>query len=139
MASPRVLIVGGGYVGMYTALGLLKRVPPGSLDVTVVAPESFMLYQPLLPEAASGNIEPRHVVIPLRRVLRQASIVTGRLEGLDHAARSATVRPIDGRPGGIWVSPPMARSSARLGGWWRSRTRRRSAGRWPGCSRCGRR
>ncbi|MGH9890538.1 MAG: NAD(P)/FAD-dependent oxidoreductase, partial [bacterium] len=49
---------------MYTALGLLKRVPPGSLDVTVVAPESFMLYQPLLPEAASGNIEPRHVVIP---------------------------------------------------------------------------
>jgi NADH dehydrogenase len=95
---PRILIVGGGYIGMYTALGLLKRVPPGSLDVTLVAPESFMLYQPLLPEAASGNIEPRHVVIPLRRVLRQASLVTGRLEGLDHAARTATTRPIDGRP-----------------------------------------
>jgi NADH:ubiquinone reductase (H+-translocating) len=98
MSRPRVLVVGGGYVGMYTALGLLKRVPPGSLDVTLVAPESFMLYQPLLPEAASGNIEPRHVVIPLRRVLREASIVTGRVEGLDHAARVASVRPIDGRP-----------------------------------------
>jgi NADH dehydrogenase len=83
---------------MYTALGLLKRVPPGSLDVTVVAPESFMLYQPLLPEASSGNIEPRHVVIPLRRVLRQASLVTGRLEALDHDARTATIRPVEGRP-----------------------------------------
>ena len=98
MASPRILIVGGGYIGMYTALGLLKRVPPGSLDVSVVAPESFMLYQPLLPEAASGNIEPRHVVIPLRRVLRQASLVTGRLDGLDHTARTATIRPLEGRP-----------------------------------------
>jgi NADH dehydrogenase len=98
VAPPRILIVGGGYIGMYTALGLLKRVPPGSLDVTVVAPESFMLYQPLLPEAASGNVEPRHVVIPLRRVLRQASLVTGRLKGLDHAARTATIRPVEGRP-----------------------------------------
>jgi NADH dehydrogenase len=91
-------VVGGGYVGMYTALGLLKRVPPGSLDVILVAPESFMLYQPLLPEAAGGNIEPRHVVIPLRRVLRRATIVTGRLETLDHPARRATVRPLDGDP-----------------------------------------
>ncbi len=98
MAPPRVLVVGGGYVGMYTALGLLKRTPPGSLDVTVVAPESFMLYQPLMPEAASGNIEPRHVVIPLRRVLRRAALVTGRLGGLDHAARTATIHPVDGRP-----------------------------------------
>ena len=98
MAQPRVLVVGGGYIGLYTALGLLKRVPPGSLDVTVVAPESFMLYQPLMPEAASGNIEPRHVVIPLRRVLGRASLVTGRLEALDHDARSATIRPIEGRP-----------------------------------------
>ena len=97
MRLPRILVVGGGYIGMYTALGLLKRVPPGSLDVTVVAPESFMLYQPLMPEAASGNIEPRHVVIPLRRVLGRASLVTGRLQDLDHAARTATIRPVEGR------------------------------------------
>jgi NADH dehydrogenase len=48
----RILILGGGYIGMYTALGLLKRVRPGLLDITVVAPESFMVYQPFLPEAA---------------------------------------------------------------------------------------
>lgn len=98
MTEARILVVGGGYVGMYTALGLLKRVPTGSLDVTLVAPESFMLYQPLMPEAASGNIEPRHVVVPLRRVLRQATVVTGRLEALDHPARRAMVRPVDGEP-----------------------------------------
>jgi NADH:quinone reductase (non-electrogenic) len=73
-------------------------VPPGALDITVVAPESFMLYQPLLPEAASGNIEPRHVVVPLRRVLRDTSIVVGKLEGLDHPDRRATVRPLEGDP-----------------------------------------
>src|SRR5919106_1106041 len=98
VARSRVLVVGGGYIGLYPALGLLKRVPPGSLDVTLVAPESFMLSQPLMPEAASGSIEPRHVVFPLRRVLRRASLVTGRLEALDHDARTATIRPIEGRP-----------------------------------------
>ncbi|HEX2026278.1 MAG TPA: FAD-dependent oxidoreductase, partial [Actinomycetota bacterium] len=94
----RILIVGGGYVGMYTALGLLKRVRPGLLDITVVAPESFMVYQPFLPEAASGNLEPRHVVIPLRRVLKGARVVTGWLVSLDADHRRATVRPPAGPP-----------------------------------------
>ena len=94
----RILIVGGGYVGMYTALGLLKRVRPGLLDITVVAPESFMVYQPFLPEAASGNLEPRHVVIPLRRVLKGARVVTGWLESLDTDRRRATVHPPAGPP-----------------------------------------
>jgi NADH:ubiquinone reductase (H+-translocating) len=96
--SGRILIVGGGYVGMYTALGLLKRVRQGLLDITLVAPESFMVYQPFLPEAASGALEPRHVVIPLRRVLKGARVVTGWLDSVDHPARRATVRPAEGEP-----------------------------------------
>jgi NADH dehydrogenase len=55
-----------------------------------------MTYQPFLPEAASGNIEPRHVVIPLRNVLKGARLVTGRVTAIDHAARQATVRPVEG-------------------------------------------
>jgi NADH:ubiquinone reductase (H+-translocating) len=94
----RVLIVGGGYIGLYAALGLLKRVRPGLLDVTVVAPESFMVYQPFLPEAAAGDLEPRHVVIPLRRVLKGARVVTGWLESVDHKDKRATVRPAEGDP-----------------------------------------
>jgi NADH:ubiquinone reductase (H+-translocating) len=94
----RILIVGGGYIGTYTALGLLKRMRPDRLDLTVVAPESFMVYQPFLPEAAAGDLEPRHVVIPLRRVLRGARVVTGRLEALDVRGRLATVGPAEGDP-----------------------------------------
>jgi NADH:ubiquinone reductase (H+-translocating) len=94
----RILIVGGGYIGTYTALGLLKRMRPDRLDLTVVAPESFMVYQPFLPEAAAGDLEPRHVVIPLRRVLRGARVVTGRLQALDVRHRLATVGPAEGDP-----------------------------------------
>ena len=95
---PRILIVGGGYIGLYTALGLIKRVGHWRLDVTVVAPESFMVYQPFLPEAGGGDLEPRHVVIPLRRVLKGVRVITGRLEALDHPRRTATIAPIDGEP-----------------------------------------
>ncbi len=71
-----ILIVGGGYVGMYTALRLQKKLKRelrrGEVKVTVVDPNSYMTYQPFLPEAAAGNISPRHVVVPLRRVLPSA-------------------------------------------------------------------
>jgi NADH:ubiquinone reductase (H+-translocating) len=88
---PRILIVGGGYVGMYTALRLQSKLPGGEASVTVVDPQPQMTYQPFLPEAAAGSIEPRHVVVPLRRVLRRCHIVGGRVTGVDHAHRCATI------------------------------------------------
>jgi NADH dehydrogenase len=91
----RILLVGGGYVGMYAALELQKRAGRRA-DVTVVNPENFMLYQPFLPEVASGNIEPRHVVVPLRQVLRHARIVVGEVTQIAHDHRTATVRTGDG-------------------------------------------
>jgi NADH:ubiquinone reductase (H+-translocating) len=94
-ARTRILLVGGGYVGMYTALELRKRAGARA-DVTVVNPENFMLYQPFLPEVASGNIEPRHVVVPLRQVLRHARVVVGEVTGIAHDRRTATVRTDDG-------------------------------------------
>jgi NADH:ubiquinone reductase (H+-translocating) len=91
-----VLIVGGGYIGVYTALELKRAVRRGEATVTVVCPDAFMLYQSFLPEAASGNIEPRHVVIPLRRILRHARVLIGRVTALDHDRRTATVEPAGG-------------------------------------------
>ena len=76
---PRILIVGGGYVGMYTALGLQSKLRHDDASVTVVDPPPQMTYQPFLPEAAAGSIEPRHVVVPLRRVLKRCSVVCGRV------------------------------------------------------------
>ncbi|MCX5110532.1 FAD-dependent oxidoreductase [Streptomyces sp. NBC_00378] len=91
----RILVVGGGYVGMYTALRLQRklkqRLRSGEAEIVVVTPEPYMTYQPFLPEAAAGSISPRHVVVPLRRVLADCKIVIGEAQSIDHAKRTATV------------------------------------------------
>jgi NADH dehydrogenase len=88
--NTRIVVVGGGYVGMYTALGLQKQLRRGEAEVTVIDPQPHMTYQPFLPEAAAGNIEPRHVVVPLRKVLRKCHHLTGRVTAINHAAREVT-------------------------------------------------
>lgn len=93
---PHILIVGGGYVGMYTAYGLRKAARRGRIRVTVVDPRSVMTYQPFLPEAAAGSIEPRHVVVPLRKVLKRCHVVTGRATKIEHARKAVTVELADG-------------------------------------------
>ncbi|MFF7719690.1 NAD(P)/FAD-dependent oxidoreductase [Streptomyces luteogriseus] len=91
----RILVVGGGYVGMYTALRLQRRLKReldrGEVEITVVTPDPYMTYQPFLPEAAAGAISPRHVVVPLRRVLDRCRILIGEVTAVDHAERAATV------------------------------------------------
>ncbi|WP_369223610.1 NAD(P)/FAD-dependent oxidoreductase [Streptomyces sp. R39] len=91
----RILVVGGGYVGMYTALRLQRKLKRelrrGEVDITVVTPDPYMTYQPFLPEAAAGSISPRHVVVPLRRVLDQCHVVIGEVTAVEHAKRTAEV------------------------------------------------
>jgi NADH:ubiquinone reductase (H+-translocating) len=93
--ATRVLIVGGGYVGLYTALHLqrlLKReLARGEAEILVVTPEPYMTYQPFLPEAAAGSISPGHVVVPLRRILGACKILIGEVESVSHADRTAKV------------------------------------------------
>ncbi|GAA2612148.1 NAD(P)/FAD-dependent oxidoreductase [Streptomyces axinellae] len=95
-----ILVVGGGYVGMYTALRLQRRLrhqlrarPDGSADVTITVldPDPYMTYQPFLPEAAAGSISPRHVVVPLRRVLPACRIIVGEARSIDHERRVAHI------------------------------------------------
>jgi NADH:ubiquinone reductase (H+-translocating) len=83
----RIVVVGGGYVGMYTALRLQKKLRRGEAEITVIDPQPHMTYQPFLPEAAAGSIEPRHVVVPLRRVLRKCQVLTGRVTSISHERR----------------------------------------------------
>lgn len=91
----RILIVGGGYVGLYTALRLQGRLKQelksGAIEIVVVSPDPYMTYQPFLPEAAAGSISPRHVVVPLRRVLDLCKVVVGEATAIDHAKRTATL------------------------------------------------
>ena len=93
---PHILIVGGGYVGMYTALRLQKKLRRNEARITIVDPQNYMTYQPFLPETAAGSLEPRHVVVPLRKVLKQCRVLTGLVTGIDHASRTATVLPVEG-------------------------------------------
>jgi NADH:ubiquinone reductase (H+-translocating) len=94
----RILIVGGGYVGMYTALGLQKKLSRGAAEITVVEPQSNMTYQPFLPEAAAGSVEPRHVVVPLRKVLRKCTIISGAVTKIEHANKRVTIQAVEGDP-----------------------------------------
>ncbi|KIF72038.1 NADH dehydrogenase [Streptomyces sp. AcH 505] len=87
-----MLVVGGGYVGMYTALRLQRKLKSGEAEITVLSPDPYMTYQPFLPEAAAGNISPRHVVVPLRRLLDKCKIVVGEATAVDHAKRTVTLR-----------------------------------------------
>jgi NADH:ubiquinone reductase (H+-translocating) len=94
----RIVIVGGGYVGMYTALRLQRRLSRGRAQITVIDPQSNMTYQPFLPEAAAGSLEPRHVVVPLRRVLKRCKVITGAVSEIRHSQRVVTVQPAEGEP-----------------------------------------
>jgi NADH dehydrogenase len=91
----RILIVGGGFAGMYAAMQL-ERVAQAGHTVTVVTTENFMQYQPFLPEVASGTIDPRAVVVPLRSVLRHAQIFVAEVTSIDHDARRVQARTADG-------------------------------------------
>jgi NADH dehydrogenase len=93
----RILLVGGGYIGLYTAMGLERLLKGTDHVLTLVNPENFMQYQPFLPEVASGTIDPRAVVVPLRRVLRRTELVVGEVVRIDHGVRAAMVRLADGQ------------------------------------------
>jgi NADH:ubiquinone reductase (H+-translocating) len=92
----RILVVGAGHVGLYAALRLSKKLKAREAEVTVVDPQPHMTYQPFLPEAAAGNISPRHAVVPLRRELRRCRVLAGAVTHIEHARRTATVQPIIG-------------------------------------------
>ena len=98
---PRILVVGGGYVGMYAARRLQRKLRPDEATVTVVDPQPNMTYQPFLPEAAAGSIEARHVVVPLRKVLKKCRVLTGEVSAVDHGRKVATVAPPEGEPFGL--------------------------------------
>lgn len=85
------LILGGGFGGAFVAQIL------GRQGATLVCPENFLLFTPMLPEAASGTIEPRHTVIPLRMMCPHAQLVLGNAVGLDESARIVHVESAWGR------------------------------------------
>ena len=84
-----VLVIGGGFAGGYVARLLGRR------GATIVSLENFMLYTPMLPEAASGTLEPRHTVVPLRQMCPHAELLLGRVTAIDEERQTAVVETPD--------------------------------------------
>src|SRR6476469_6570960 len=79
----RIVVVGAGHVGLYAALRLSRKLSTRRAEVVVIDPQPHMTYQPFLPEAAAGNISPRHAVVPLRRELKKCRIVSGEVTRIE--------------------------------------------------------
>src|SRR5438094_7939344 len=90
-----VLIVGGGFGGAGVARRLEQLLPGRA--VLLVAPENFLLFAPYLPEAASGTLEPRHAIIPLRELLPRTDVMVAHVTGVDLANKCAEIDDLNGR------------------------------------------
>src|SRR6188472_342114 len=87
-----VVIAGGGFGGAMAARELERILPRQSTRLILVNDANFMLYTPFLPEAAAGTLEPRHVVTPLREILKRTYLRLGSIVGHDPEAKTVTVR-----------------------------------------------
>lgn len=89
----KVVIAGGGFSGSMVARGLGRRA---GVEVTLINADNFLLFTPMLAEAAVGDVDPRHIVAPLRQLAPAAELVQGVIESLDVERRSLVVNRLFG-------------------------------------------
>jgi NADH dehydrogenase len=88
----RVLVLGGGFGGLYAALHLDKTIAADpNVEVTIVSRENFILFTPMLHEVAAGDLDDSDIVSPLRQMLKHASFLEAQVEAIDLVARQVTV------------------------------------------------
>lgn len=92
----RVVILGGGFAGVYTAMYLEKLMTVAErrlIDVTIVSNENYIVFQPLLPEVISGTIETLHCITPIRRLAKRARLFTRQIEEIDLEKKTVRLAP----------------------------------------------
>src|ERR671923_2126557 len=88
----RILILGGGFGGLYTALELEKKLPKyPNVEVTLVNRENFFLFTPMLHEVAAGDLDLTNIVNPVRKLLRKVNFFEGEVEAIDLYNRAVLV------------------------------------------------
>jgi len=90
-----VVILGGGYGGVYAALALPKAARRGQIELLVVSRDNFFLFQPMLAEVVSGNIEPPHIISPIRRLCPAANFFQAEIEAVDVERRTVILNYAD--------------------------------------------
>jgi NADH dehydrogenase FAD-containing subunit len=96
VTKKRILILGGGFGGVYVAVHLDKMLSRSELEETEIAlvnRENYIVFQPLLPEVISGSVELNHVITPIRRMAPRANLYTRDIESIDPVARTVTLSP----------------------------------------------
>jgi NADH:ubiquinone reductase (H+-translocating) len=84
----KILILGGGFGGVYTALRLDKTLARrADVEVTLVSRDNFLLFTPMLHEVASGDLNPSDIVNPIRRMLKRVQFVQADVRSIDLAAK----------------------------------------------------
>jgi NADH dehydrogenase len=92
--KPRVVVLGGGFAGVYTALALERELGHrDDFEVVLVNRENYFVFQPMLPEVISGSIGLTDVVVPLRRLLRRTAVHVREVEGVDLDGRVVDTSP----------------------------------------------
>ncbi|HVT00167.1 MAG TPA: NAD(P)/FAD-dependent oxidoreductase [Solirubrobacterales bacterium] len=91
-----VVIAGGGFGGLAAARELEKTMPKQSARLMMVNETNFSLYTPFLPEAAAGTLEPRHVVTPLRDILKRTYVRLGEIVAHDPTAKTVELKAQSG-------------------------------------------
>ena len=90
-SPPRVVVMGGGYGGVYAALKLQKATKRREIQLSLVSRDNYFLSQPMLAEVVSGSIEPPHIVNPIRRLLPQASFHQAEIEAVETDRRNVVI------------------------------------------------
>src|ERR1700677_1504543 len=92
----RILILGGGFGGVYTAVFLEKLMTKAERETTeiaIVSRDNYMVFQPVLPEVISGSVQLNHVISPIRRLAPTGRLYTREVETIDIANRTVQLRP----------------------------------------------
>jgi NADH dehydrogenase len=88
----RVLILGGGFGGLYTALELDRTIGKRQdIEITLVNRDNFILFTPMLHEVAASDIDLTHIVNPIRRMLRHVNFFHADVRGIDLANKTVRV------------------------------------------------
>src|SRR6266446_3060337 len=90
MKKTRVLILGGGFGGLYAALEFEKRRDP-DFEVTLISEENFFLFTPMLHEVAASDLDLTHIVNPMRKMLRHVGFFEGEIQSIDLIDRRVVV------------------------------------------------
>ena len=93
MDPKQVLILGGGFAGVYTARYLEKLLGPEEASITLINPENYWVYQPMLPEVISGSIGLTNVVSPIRRLCPRSNLIMREVEDIDLNRQIVTISP----------------------------------------------